>query len=108
MNTPLGLTPAGKKITSQMEDAVNKAQRNAGQRFLKLFRAKLRKHNTRNHIITIEGGMGQYSVCINGKSVGWDCGAYTWKKCPVFKLLQDIQDSLVSDWDWSLEGEHLN
>lgn len=99
--------PAISKIHRQMEHALNKVYINAGKRHLRVFRRLLRKHNTRNHKITVEGGMGMYYVAVNGKHL-LDRKHYQYRATPVYELLHDIQDAFLSDWDWTLEGESLN
>lgn len=99
--------PAAVKIEDQLERDIGKAAENAAKRYLTLYRRLLRKHNTRNHVITVEGGMGCYNIEINGKDL-LDRAHYQYRATPVYELLHDIQDSFLSAWDYHLEGERLN
>jgi hypothetical protein len=102
---------AFKHIEESLENAKEKAERAAGQQFLKLFRKMVAAHDTRNHAgrITISAGMGCATVDIDGEAVEWGPYSRTCREpTPLLQTLLEINASL--DWDWActLDGEALN
>lgn len=97
--------PEYKALAEAMQSEVAKIDQHYALRFLDYYRGLLKKHNTKRHKITLLCGMGICCVMIDGRHLhdydyNYDTG--------IFKLLQQIEDSIDNDWGCYLDGQSLN